>query len=921
MKQLQELDHLADPLVAQLRRLSATDASGSEVGAPRTDRGGAIRPPARQAVVFGLPWRRARRRLGKFELLERLGAGSFGYVFRARDTELGRMVAIKIPRAGHLASQEDAARFLREAQSAAQLKHPGIVALHETGQADDGTFYLVEEFVQGTTLADRLGNGPLHVRRGGRPHRRGGRRPRLRPPPRRDPPRHQALQHPARRGWPAAPDGLRAGQAGGRGDLDDPGRPGAGHAGLHVARAGAGRVAPGRCPQRHLQPRGRPLRAADRRTPVPGQPANADPPGPGGRAAAAAQLNDKIPRDLETICLKAMAKSPARRYASARELADDLRRYRSGEPIRARPVGRVERLWHWCRRNPVAASLLLAVSLGSAVGLGHLSLLSEQLVRSTALEGAAQQSEMLDVVNALYSSQVVDRVQSHGVVVTHDYATKSGAIPLPATFTIESGQRIGERSKTGMLFRLYSDYPFRSRKDGGPRDDFERIALADLRRNPDAPVYRFEVFQNRPSLRYATARRMEANCIGCHNNDPNSTKRDWKEGEVGGVLEIIRPLDRDIARTHEGLRGTFVLMAVVSGTLLAALRAWSSSSGRGGSSDRHAGDSAERKRVTPRVKSMGEDREVVIMLCVRARSSFNRHIASRRQTMSRYRRREFLADVGRGMLVASVGSALAQDLGLAPAALADGGDRAPDVRADGAAGGPDAGDARRPALAGRRGTDEERDGPSPARGGRRPGQRPHVRRPGLRRLPRAHGARARLPDVVRAARGAAGAARLESALPQHQPHPADGRASRTRPCTRSSRRPCPRASPAAEALREATRRQDIEGAERALRRAGAPVARRGVQRPPVPRAGQCQRPPGRPGLALLGPPRPDGQGARPHPAPPVGAVLRATKKRDLKKRRIGEPLRSLLPQPARAERACRAVRSGSAGRTTPGSNG
>ena len=78
------------------------------------------------------------------------------------------MVAIKIPRAGSLASEEDAERFLREARSAAQLKHPGIVALHETGQADDGTFYLVEEFVQGTTLASRLGDGPLTFGRGGR---------------------------------------------------------------------------------------------------------------------------------------------------------------------------------------------------------------------------------------------------------------------------------------------------------------------------------------------------------------------------------------------------------------------------------------------------------------------------------------------------------------------------------------------------------------------------------------------------------------------------------------------------------------------------------------------------------------------------------------------------------------------------------
>src|SRR5262249_34210517 len=104
-------------------------------------------------------------------------------------------------------------------------------------------------------------------------------------------------------------------------------------------------------------------------------------------------LNDKIPRDLETICLKAMAKSPARRYATAQELANDLRRFLSGDPIHARPIGKLERLRHWCRRNPLAASVLLAVTLGSGIGLWHLSLLSEQLVKSTALESAAQQSE------------------------------------------------------------------------------------------------------------------------------------------------------------------------------------------------------------------------------------------------------------------------------------------------------------------------------------------------------------------------------------------------------------------------------------------------------------------------------------------------------------------------------------------------
>ncbi len=574
---VQGLDDHADPLVERLAGLAVASGGAAEVPQEfiaRAQASGRTGPEREVVVDAGRKIARALvqgpYRLGKFELIAELGAGSFGYVFKARDTELDRVVAVKIQRAALAEHDKERARFLREARSAAQLKHPHIVSLYEAGETVEGLAYLVSEYIEGRNLEDRLHEGPLPFDETAR-----------------------VVAKTAR--------GLSAAHA--RGvihrdvkpsniTLDRLGEPHVMDFGLAKREVGETTVTPDGAimgTPAYMSPEIALGKAhnVDARSDVYSlgvvlyELLTGERPFTGIRRMLVLQviedeprpprrLNDKIPRDLEIICLKAMEKAPARRYASAADLAADLERFLSGEPIKARPLSAPERLWRWCRQNRLAASLFVAVVVGAGFGFWHLSRLSGELIRSSAVESAAQYSEMLEVVNELYSSEVVNRVGHHGVEATADYAQHAGQIPLPATMLNVLLGRIS-KSETGMKGRHYSEYPFRTSSSElrGPQDGFEWEALRHLKAQPEIPYQRFVDYDGRPSLLYATARRMQPSCVECHNNHPDSTKRDWRVGDVRGVLKIVRPLEHDIRRTRQGLQGSFVLVGAVSVFLLA----------------------------------------------------------------------------------------------------------------------------------------------------------------------------------------------------------------------------------------------------------------------------------------------------------------------------------------------------------------
>ena len=205
--------------------------------------------------------------------------------------------------------------------------------------------------------------------------------------------------------------------------------------------------------------------------------------------------------------------------------------------------------------------LVLGFACAIAGVLWYLSSLQKELVQSATRHSAQLYTQALADFRTLYTSEVVGVARSSGLAVSHDYQGKPHTIPLPATLSMLLGKRLGEHIP-GAKTRLYSPYPFPWRAaEGGLHDDFGQAAWQALNQQPEQAYSRIVSSDGRLALRYATADRMREACVNCHNSHPDSPKRDWRVGEVRGILEVELPLDSALDQVRDNLHGTFWLLS------------------------------------------------------------------------------------------------------------------------------------------------------------------------------------------------------------------------------------------------------------------------------------------------------------------------------------------------------------------------
>src|SRR5256885_3790514 len=325
--------------------------------------------------------------LGDYELLEEIGRGGQGVVFRARQKSLNRTVALKVISLGQWASKAHLKRFRLEAEAAAHLEHPGIVPIHEVGERD-GQCYFSMKFVEGGQLDEVVRRAPMSIRQGAELIAKVARTV------------HYAHEHGI----------LHRDIKPGNILLDAKGEP-------HLTDFGLARLVESESTvTRTLEVLGTPSYMAPEQavgnnaavssiTDVYGlgavlyQLLTGQPPFAGGTTYETIKLlldteprqprllNPRIDRDLSTICLKCLEKDPKRRYPSALGLAEDLERWLGHEPILARRTGIFARGKKWVQRNPTSA--LLAASLIGLAAAGAWIVWKSEFIRHPVTNGVA----------------------------------------------------------------------------------------------------------------------------------------------------------------------------------------------------------------------------------------------------------------------------------------------------------------------------------------------------------------------------------------------------------------------------------------------------------------------------------------------------------------------------------------------------